>query len=73
MPDRYIARDGMENREIDEKFEKATINDLKEELQKVKEQSKIREDKLKQEVQNIMLKTKEELRKMLGEMIIVKN
>ena len=69
MPDRYIARDGMENREIDEKFEKANINDLKEELQKIKQQSKMREDKLKLEVQNIMSKVKEELKGMLSNTI----
>ena len=65
MPDRYINRDGLENKEIDEKFEKTDINELKDELEKVKQQNKIREDKLKQEVQAIMLKAKEELRKML--------
>ena len=69
MPDRYIARDGMETIEIDKKFEKATINDLKEELQKVKQQSKLREDKLKLEVQNIMLKAKEELKGMLSNVV----
>ena len=73
MPDRYIARDGMENREIDEKFEKATINDLKEELQKIKQQSKLREDKLKLEMQNIMVKAKEELKNMLGQVVMIKN
>jgi len=73
MPDRYIARDGMENREIDEKFEKATINDLKEELQKVKQQSKLREDKLKEEIQTIMAQAKEELRGMLQQVAVLEN
>ena len=55
MPDLYISRGNVEQRELDEKFKKSDMEDLKEELETQKRLFKIDRDE--------MLKNNEETKK----------
>jgi len=46
MPDVYISRAGMENRELDVKFTKTEIGDLKDDLTKMQQETKIKDDRI---------------------------
>lgn len=46
MPDVYISRAGMENRELDLKFTKTEIGDLKDDLTKMQQATKIKDDRI---------------------------
>ena len=46
MPDVYISRAGMENRELDIKFTKTEIGDLKDDLVKMQQETKIKDDRI---------------------------
>jgi len=46
MPDVYISRAGMENRELDIKFTKTEIGDLKEDFSKLQQETKIKDDRI---------------------------
>ena len=46
MPDVYISRAGMENHELDNKFTKTEIGDLKDDLTKIQQETKIKDDRI---------------------------
>lgn len=46
MPDVYISRAGMENHELDVKFTKTEIGDLKDDLGKMQQETKIKDDRI---------------------------
>ena len=46
MPDVYISRAGMENKKLDEKFTNAELGNLKDELVKVHQAAKIKDDRI---------------------------
>ncbi len=46
MPDVYISRAGMENRDLDIKFTKTEIGDLKDDLTKFQQETKIKDDRI---------------------------
>jgi integrase len=46
MPDIYISRAGMENRELDMKFTKTEIGDLKDDFTKIQQETKIKDDRI---------------------------
>lgn len=48
MPDIYISRAGMENRELDEKFTATELSFLKDELVKKEQADKIKDDRIRQ-------------------------
>ena len=48
MPDVYISRSGMENRELDEKFTATELSLLKEDLVKKEQADKIKDDRIRQ-------------------------
>jgi len=50
MPDIYISRAGMENKELDEKFSSTDLEDLKKELEKEKQNKNIEIEQLKKQI-----------------------
>ncbi|MBX7255930.1 MAG: tyrosine-type recombinase/integrase [Candidatus Hydrogenedentes bacterium] len=46
MPDVYISRAGMENKELDVKFTKTEISDVKDDLVKLQQETKIKDDRI---------------------------
>lgn len=46
MPDVYISRAGMNNKELDEKFEGTELNELKDELEKEKQRRAVESDRI---------------------------
>ncbi|MCG3148192.1 MAG: Tyrosine recombinase XerC [Verrucomicrobiae bacterium] len=46
MPDIYISRAGMENRDLDLKFTKTEMSDLKDDLAKLQQQTTIKDDRI---------------------------
>lgn len=54
MPDVYISRAGMNNKELDEKMANTELEDLKTELEKEKQQRKIKEDEFEAFKEQIM-------------------
>ena len=46
MPDVYISRSGMQNAELDEKFTKTELGDLKDDLVKMQQETKIKNDRI---------------------------
>ena len=44
MPDRYISRTGMQDKELDEKFQAGEVNVIKEELEREKQKNKIKQE-----------------------------
>ena len=46
MPDIYISRSGMQNKELDAKFTSTEIETLKDDLSKLQQQNKIKEDRI---------------------------
>ena len=46
MPDVYISRAGMENRQLDIKFTKTEIGDLKDDFAKLQQETKIKDDRI---------------------------
>jgi len=46
MPDVYISRSGMEHKELDMKFTNTEIGDLKDDLAKLQQETKIKDDKI---------------------------
>lgn len=46
MPDVYISRAGMENRELDIKFAKTEIGDLKDDFSKLQQETRIKDDRI---------------------------
>jgi hypothetical protein len=46
MPDVYISRAGMENRELDIKFTKTELGDVKDDLIKLQQETKIKDDRI---------------------------
>lgn len=48
MPDIYISRAGMESKNLDEKFTRTELSTLKDDLVKVEQAAKIKDDRIKQ-------------------------
>ena len=46
MPDVYISRSGMENRELDLKFTKTELGDLKDDFTKIQQETKIKDARI---------------------------
>jgi len=64
MPDRYINRTALQEKEIDEKFEKTEIEDLKIQLEEFKHKSKLKDLELfnlKEQVNQLVVALKEDL------------
>ncbi|HJX49878.1 MAG TPA: site-specific integrase [Candidatus Nanoarchaeia archaeon] len=66
MPDIYISRSGMENKELDEKFTNTKIEDLKLELEKEKQQKNIEFEEMKKQMADIENNFEEKFNKMVS-------
>jgi integrase len=59
MPDRYISRKGMEQKELDQKFEQTEISDMKKDIEKQKQLSIMKQDEFDKKVKDMAQKNKE--------------
>lgn len=57
MPDIYISRAGMENKELDEKFSSTELEDVKNEFEKEKQKSNLEIDEMKKMIEALQLAT----------------
>jgi integrase len=48
MPDRYINREGAQNKKLDVKFERTKMGELQEHIEKIEYQSKLKDEEVKQ-------------------------
>jgi integrase len=69
MPDVYISRAGMENKELDEKFTSTELEEIKTILEKERQSNKINQEKLTQEIERVKKETEKRVFEIMKEQL----